>query len=90
MLRTATITEASLRSLGPKLLAAFLLETCDRDDVIDRKMRMTLAAKGGGDALDAELTERIKSLASAQVIAGWLPWRPLSRSAVTACAVRKG
>ena len=54
--RKPIITEVFLRSLGPKRLAAFLLEARDRDEVIDWKVRLALAAKGGGDTLDTELT----------------------------------
>ena len=55
MPRKAAITETSLKSLGLKRLTALVYEACDRDDVLDKKVRMMLAAKDGGDALDAEL-----------------------------------
>ena len=63
MPRKAAITETSLKSLGLKRLAALVHEACDRDDVLEKKVRMMLAAKDGGDALDAELAKRIKGLA---------------------------
>ena len=71
MARKPTINEASLRSLGPKRLAALVLQACNRDDVIDKKVRLMLAAKGGGDALDVELEKRIKSLASGGTFYDW-------------------
>ena len=71
MPRKPTITEVSLRSLGPKRLAALVLEACDRDDVLVKKVRMMLAAKDGGDALDAELGKRIKSLADGRTFYDW-------------------
>ena len=78
MPRKPTITEASLRSLGPKRLAAYLIEACDRDDVIDRKVRMALAAKGGGNALDAELNKRINGLATERTFVDWRASHDLS------------
>ena len=66
-----TITEASLKALGQKRLAGHVLEACDRDDVLDKKVRMMLAAKDGGDALDAELGKRIKSLAGGRTFYDW-------------------
>jgi hypothetical protein len=71
MARKPTINEASLRSLGPKRLAALVLQACNRDDVIEKKVRLMLAAKGGGDVLDAELEKRIKSLASGGTFYDW-------------------
>lgn len=46
MPRKPTITEASLRSLGPKRLAAFLVEACDREVGIDKKVRLSLDGTG--------------------------------------------
>jgi hypothetical protein len=37
MPRKAAITETSLKSLGLKRLAALVHETCDRDDVLEKK-----------------------------------------------------
>ena len=71
MPRKPTITEATLRSLGPKRLAALVLEVCKRDDVLQKKVRMMLAAKGGGDVLDAELTTRIKNLRTGRSFVDW-------------------
>ena len=52
MPRQAAITGTSLKSLGLKRLAALVQEACDRDDVLENKVRMMLAAKDGGDALE--------------------------------------
>jgi hypothetical protein len=71
MPRKATITEASLKSLGLKRLAVLVHEACDRDDVLEKKVRIMLAAKDGGDALDAELAKRIKSLAGSRTFYDW-------------------
>ena len=71
MPRKAAITETSLKSLGLKRLAALVHEACDRDDVLEKKVRMMLAAKDGGDALDAELAKRIKGLATARTFYDW-------------------
>ena len=71
MPRKAAITETSLKSLGLKRLAALVQEACDRDDVLEKKVRMMLAAKDGGDALDAELAKRIKGLATARTFYDW-------------------
>ena len=71
MPRKPAITEASLRSLGVKRLVALVLDACARDDVLDRKVRMMLAAKDGGNALDAELRKRIKSLAGTRTFHDW-------------------
>jgi hypothetical protein len=85
MPRKPTITEATLRSLGPKRLAALVLEGCQRDDVLEKKVRMMLAAKGGGDALDAELTTRIKSLRTGR---SFVDWRGAGNLAETIDAIR--
>jgi hypothetical protein len=71
MPRTAAITESSLKSLGLKRLAALVREACDRDNVLENQVRMMLAAKDGGDALDAELAKRIKSLAGSRTFYDW-------------------
>ena len=71
MPRQAAITETSLKSLGLKRLAALVQEACDRDDVLENKVRMMLAAKDGGDALDAELAKRIKNLAGSRTFYDW-------------------
>jgi hypothetical protein len=71
MPRKAAITETSLKSLGLKRLAALVHEACDRDDVLNKKVRMMLAAKDGGDALDAELAKRIKRLAGSRTFYDW-------------------
>ena len=71
MPRKAAITEISLRSLGLKRLAALVLESCDRDEVLEKKVRLMLAAKGGGDTLDAELDKRIKSLTGSRAFYDW-------------------
>jgi hypothetical protein len=71
MPRQAVITETALKSLGLKRLAALVQEACDRDDVLENKVRMMLAAKDGGDALDAELSKRIKSLAGSRMFYDW-------------------
>jgi hypothetical protein len=47
-----------------------------RDDVPKKKVRVMLAAKGGSDALDAELKTRIKSLQTGRLLA---PQRPAQR-----------
>ena len=47
MPRKPAITETSLKSLGLKRLAALVLEACDRDDVLQKKVRLMLAAKDG-------------------------------------------
>ena len=44
-----------------------------RDDVLKKKVRMMLAAKGGSDALDAELETRIKSLQTGRLLARQRP-----------------
>jgi hypothetical protein len=71
MPRKAAITETSLKSLGLRRLAALVHEACERDDVLGKKVRMMLAAKDGGDALDAELAKRIKGLATARSFYDW-------------------
>jgi hypothetical protein len=71
MPRQAAITQTSLKSLGLKRLAALVQEACDRDDVLENTVRMMLAAKDGGDALDAELAKRIKSLAGSRTFYDW-------------------
>jgi hypothetical protein len=85
MPRKPTITEVTLRSLGPKRLAALVLEGCQRDDVLEKKVRMMLAAKGGGGALDAELTTRIKSLRTGR---SFVDWRQAGNLAETIDAIR--
>jgi hypothetical protein len=85
MPRKPTITEATLRSLGPKRLAALVLEGCQRDDVLEKKVRMMPAAKGGGDALDAELTTRIKSLRTGR---SFVDWREAGNLTATIDAIR--
>lgn len=71
MPRQAAITEISLESLGLKPLAALVQEACERDDVRENKVRMMLAAKDGGDALDAELAKRIESMAGSRTFYDW-------------------
>ena len=85
MPRKATITETTLKSLGPKRLAALVLDGCQRDDVLEKKVRMMLAAKGGGDALDAELTTRIKSLRTGR---SFVDWREAGNLAETIDTIR--
>lgn len=85
MARKPTITEATLRSLGPKRLAALVLEACQRDDVLAKKVRMLLAAKGGGEVLDAELTTRIKNLRAGR---SFVDWRDAGSLAETIDAIR--
>jgi len=85
MPRKPTITEATLRSLGPKRLAALVLEGCQRDGVLEKKVRMILAAESGADALDAELTTRIKSLRTGR---SFVDWREAGNLAETIDAIR--
>ena len=87
MPRKTTITEATLRSLGPKRLAALVLEACQRDDVLKKKVRMMLAAKGGSDALDAELKTRIKSLQTGR---SFVDWREAGNLAAIIDTIRAG
>jgi hypothetical protein len=44
-----------------------------RDDVLKKKVRMMLAAKGGSDTLDAEPKTRIKSLQTGRLLARQRP-----------------
>ena len=71
MPRKPAITETSLKTLGLKRLAALVLEACGRDDVLEKKVRLMLAAKDGSDALDVELDTRIKSLAASRTFYDW-------------------
>ena len=71
MPRKPAITETSLKTLGLKRLAALVLEACDRDDVLQKKVRLMLAAKDGSDALDVELDTRIKSLSTSRTFYDW-------------------
>jgi hypothetical protein len=51
MPRKATITEASLKSLGLKRPAVLVHKACDCDDVLEMKVRIMLAAKDGATRL---------------------------------------
>lgn len=69
--RKAAITDETLKSLGLDTLVVLVLEACERDDALDEKVRMLLASRSGGDALDAEIGKRIKSLTTGRSFHDW-------------------
>jgi hypothetical protein len=71
MARKAAITDATLKALDLDTLVGLLLEACDHDDATEKKVRMVLASRSGGDALDTEIGTRIKSLTTGKRFHDW-------------------
>jgi hypothetical protein len=71
MARKAAITDETLKTLGIDTLVGLMLEACERDDALAKKVRMVLASRSGGDALDTEIGKRIKSLATGRSFHDW-------------------
>jgi hypothetical protein len=71
MARKAAITDETLKTLGLDTLVGLMLEACERDDALDKKVRMLLASRSGGDALDTEIGKRIKSLTTGRSFHDW-------------------
>ena len=65
------ITEAGLKSLGLDTLVGLLIDACERDDTFEGKVRILLAGRSGGDALDAEIGKRIRSLTTGRRFHDW-------------------
>ena len=71
MARKPANAETTLKTLCIKRLTALLLEVCDRDDVLAKKVRLLLAAKDNGNALYAEIGKRIECLMTGRSFMDW-------------------
>ena len=60
-----------MKSLGLDTLVGLVLEACEWDAAIDKKVRLLLASRSGGDTLDTEIGKRIKSLTSGSKFHDW-------------------
>lgn len=65
------LTQANLETLGPGKLAALLMELCDSQPNLKRRLRMELAAEVGPDPLAAEIDKRLTMLAASKARVSW-------------------
>ena len=66
-----TVTTENLAALGAERLAAILVEFATGDAEVKRRLRLELAAEGGGDVIAAEIGKRLTALRSARSFIDW-------------------
>ena len=71
MARGRVLTAEELAKLGAKRLAALLVEACESDAQLRRRIEILLAAKRGPDELEGTLAKRITSLSRARAFVDW-------------------
>src|SRR2546425_4199926 len=72
MARGKDISPDALAKLGAKRLAELLVEACQNDRPLRRKIEILLASKQGGEQLEGAIAKRITSLSRAD---GFVEWR---------------
>ena len=65
------ITNETLKALGIDRLAGLLMECCDNDPVLAKRVRLVLTAEEGSDKLSASIAKRIASIARSRAMVSW-------------------
>jgi hypothetical protein len=76
MARGKALTAEELAKLGAKQLAKLLVEACESDPQLRRRIEILLATKKGPDELEATLQKRIVLLSRAS---GFVDWDDVSK-----------
>ncbi len=65
------ITSETLKALGTDRLADLLLECCDNDPVLAKRVRLILMAEEGSDKLSAGIAKRIAAIGRSRAMVSW-------------------
>ena len=71
MKRGKAISPETLAKLGTKRLAELLVEACQNDKPLRRKVEILLASKQGGEQLEATISKRLTALAQGRGFVDW-------------------
>lgn len=71
MKRGKTISPEALAKLGAKRLAELLVEACQDDKPLRRKIELLLASKQGSEVLDGAISKRLTALSRAHKFVDW-------------------
>lgn len=77
MASKSTLTIQNLEALGAGRLAALLMELCEGDAALKRRLRLELAGQQGSGDLAKEIRKRLASLGKAQSYVDWSKLKPL-------------
>lgn len=87
MARGKAINPEALAKLGPERLAGLVVEACENDQVLRRKVTILLASEAGPDKVKSAIAKRISSLARAR---SFVDWRGVAKLAGELEALREG
>lgn len=73
------VTEDALRDLGTERLAALLLELAERDQLVQKRLAMVLAADAGPEEASRAVKKRLSALRRSTKFLEWNTTRPLVR-----------
>src|SRR5262245_33348796 len=87
MARGKALTAEELAKLGAKQLARLLVEACESDPQLRRRIEILLATKRGPNELEATLAKRIISLSRAR---SFVDWREVPKLEAELAILREG
>ena len=87
MARGKALTAEELAKLGAKQLATLLVEACENDPQLRRRIEIVLATKRGPDELEGTLAKRIMSLSRART---FIDWREVAKLEADLAILRDG
>jgi hypothetical protein len=87
MARGKALTAEELAKLGAKQLATLLVEACESDPQLRRRIEILLATKRGPDELESTLAKRITSLSRARA---FIDWREVPKLEAELAILREG
>jgi len=87
MKRGKTISPEGLAKLGAKRLAELLVEACQNDKPLRRKIELLLASKQGSEVLEGTISKRLTTLSRAH---GFVDWDEVSTLVAELNALREG
>jgi hypothetical protein len=79
MVKNTSVTASTLRSLGTKRLADLLLEACQDNPSLKRRLRFELAGKSGPDVIAIDIGKRLISLKQAHSFIDWQKCRAFAK-----------